>query len=70
MTGEDTAWLVKSYCNECEDGIIYNNMVTSVGRHCHECDGTGYLNETVTMYETEYEVKEDYPDAIKITKVS
>ena len=69
MTLEDTAWLVESYCNECENGIVYKNMVASIGRYCTECDGTGNIETTVTMYETEYEVKEDYPNAIKVTKI-
>lgn len=66
---KDTTWLVENYCNECEDGKVYNNMVTSTGRDCPECDGTGHIERTITMYETEYEVKEDYPEAIKVIKI-
>lgn len=68
MTSKDTTWLVESYCDDCEEGIIYENMVSSMGRYCPECGGTGKIIQTATMYETEYEVKEDYPEAIKVTQ--
>jgi len=65
----NTTWLVENYCNVCEDGKVYNDMVTSIGHYCGECDGTGTIEKTVLFYETECEVKEDYPEAIKVIKI-
>ena len=61
---------VSQECNECEDGKVYRDMVTTVSHICFFCDGNTTVEREVNYYDTEEEVREDYPDALQVTKLN
>tara|TARA_R110000765_G_scaffold126565_1_gene224368 strand:- start:122 stop:340 length:219 start_codon:yes stop_codon:yes gene_type:complete len=65
-----TTWKIVRDCNECEDGKVYRDMVTTVSHICFFCDGHTIVEREVNYYDTEEEVREDYPDALQVTKLN
>tara|TARA_R110000822_G_scaffold95839_2_gene218689 strand:+ start:669 stop:911 length:243 start_codon:yes stop_codon:yes gene_type:complete len=61
---------VSQECNECEDGKVYRDIVTTVSHICFFCDGSTTVEREVNYYDTEEEVREDYPDALQVTKLN
>jgi len=61
-------WHVVIECRVCTDGIIYPLNPEEFSSTCYECEGEGKIFVPVNGYDTEKDVRDDYPSAILVQR--
>ena len=61
-------WHITVDCDCCYEGTVTPFNPDEHSRPCMECEGQGYHIFVETLYETKADVREDYPNAIRIDK--